>query len=527
MKNKLFILLKMQFMGSFGINKLLHGKRKGQAVGFGMAIAAVLALFALFEGIACLYAWLFAFGLAEADVANAGSLYMGLVFLLTSFILFVFSLANVNGKVFGFRDYEMTVSLPVETWQIAVSKIAFLYLSNIAATVAIMVPFWIFGAVYLGFSSATHGAIVLLLFFAPLFPTFLAVFFGTLLAIATARMKHKAAMQTIFFLVIVVAAVIVPYLLPQGKGSGEELAAMAAVFSFAAVLFEKFWVAAAYSAVSAALFVLPCLFIGKFFTKINTLILSHKATSKYQFKEQKTASKLKAVFVKEIKRLFGCPVYAMNTICAPVMMIVFPVIILLSSETDFGAIRTLFQNQGYFGAFCLTLVSGLSTIPTTFCAISMEGKNFWILRSAPLSVRTVLTAKLLVNTVIETLPGMVITLIYGILLGVGAGYIAFAVICGALLSTACGIFGLLFNLKFPMLEWENETIPVKRGKSGIFTMLVNFAAFVVVGVSGWFLLSVMPIAALAVMMVLAVLYVLIGLFFLNGKGEDLYNKLIG
>ena len=58
-------------------------------------------------------------------------------------------------------------------------------------------------------------------------------------------------------------------------------------------------------------------------------------------------------------------------------------------------------------------------------------------------------------------------------------------------------------------------------------MLVNFAAFVVVGVSGWFLLSVMPIAALAVMMVLAVLYVLIGLFFLNGKGEDLYNKLIG
>ena len=127
MKNKLFILLKMQFMGSFGINKLLHGKRKGQAVGFGMAIAAVLALFALFEGIACLYAWLFAFGLAEADVANAGSLYMGLVFLLTSFILFVFSLANVNGKVFGFRDYEMTVSLPVEMWQIAVSKIAFLY----------------------------------------------------------------------------------------------------------------------------------------------------------------------------------------------------------------------------------------------------------------------------------------------------------------------------------------------------------------------------------------------------------------
>ncbi len=525
MKNKLFILLKMQFTGSFGINKFLHGKRKGQALSFGMAIAAVLALFALFEGIACLYAWLFAVSLAEAEIANAGPLYMGFIFLLTSFILFVFSLANVNGKVFGFRDYEMTVSLPVKTWHIAVSKIAFVYLSNLAAAAAILEPFWIFGSIYLGFSPVTHGAIALLILFAPLLPTFLAVFLGTLLAIATAKMKHKAAFQTVFFLIIVVAVCIIPYVLPGENGS-QQVAAMASVFSFAAALFEKFWVALAYSAASAALFVLPCVFIGQYFTKINTLILSHKTTSKYKFKEQKSAGKLKALFVKEIKRLFGCPVYAMNTVCAPVMMIVFPVIILLSSETDFSTIRALFQNQGYFGAFCLTLVSIFTVIPTTYCAISMEGKNFWILRSAPISSQTVLTAKLLVNTVVETLPGMLISLVYGIILGIGAGYIAFAVLCGAVISTVYGIFGLLLNLKFPMLEWENETIPVKRGKSCIFTMLLNFLIVVIIGVAGWFLLKVNSYLALAVMFVFALLCLFVGLYFLYGEGERLYEKLV-
>lgn len=527
MKNKLGVLLKMQFMGSFGINKLLHSKRKDKALSLGGGIAGVALLFLLIEGLIFFYAWIFAAAFAEIQYEQKGALYMSFIFLLSNILLFFFSVANVNGKIFGFRDYEMTVSLPVKTWHIALSKILFLYLSNLGAVVALTVPFWLFGAAYLGFSAETHLSTLLLMFFTPLLPTTVAVFLGTLLALCTARMKHKNIIQTVLFVAIFLAAFIAPYAF-RGDAASEDVANMASGLAFAAALYGKLWIAALYSLASAALFALPCLFIGKNFTKINTLVLSHRTRSKYKFREQKTAGKLKAVFVKELKRLFNSPVYAMNTLCGPILMLVMPFVVLFGTGGfDLAALRASLAGYGMQAALVLGLLSFFSGItPTTYCSISLEGKNLWILRSAPLSASTVLNAKLLVHALVETLPAFVITVAFGAVLGLNAFYIVGAVIFGTAMSFTFGIVGLLINLCFPMLEWENETIPVKRSKSCIFTMLADLLLAIAFGAVGFLLAGVNAWLGLAVIAVLSVAALLSGLYILYGPGEKLYANLI-
>lgn len=490
MKNKLGVLLKMQFMGSFGINKLLHSKRKDKALSLGGGIAGVALLFLLIEGLIFFYAWIFAAAFAEIQYEQKGALYMSFIFLLSNILLFFFSVANVNGKIFGFRDYEMTVSLPVKTWHIALSKILFLYLSNLGAVVALTVPFWLFGAAYLGFSAETHLSTLLLMFFTPLLPTTVAVFLGTLLALCTARMKHKNIIQTVLFVAIFLGGVHCAVRLSGGRSLGGRRQHGVGLGVCRGALRQAVDRPRSIRWASAALFALPCLFIGKNFTKINTLVLSHRTRSKYKFREQKTAGKLKAVFVKELKRLFNSPVYAMNTLCGPILMLVMPV----RRAFRYGRLRSCGSAREFGGirharpALVLGLLSFFSGItPTTYCSISLEGKNLWILRSAPLSASTVLNAKLLVHALVETLPSFVITVAFGAVLGLNAFYIVGAVVFGTAMSFTFGIVGLLINLCFPMLEWENETIPVKRSKSCIFTMLADLLLAIAFGAVGFLL----------------------------------------
>lgn len=517
-KNKIGILLRMQLLGSFGINKLLHAKKKDKIRSVGVTAVIAALLFVFVEGFICLYASLFS---ALAYETGAADIYMPAIFLLLSVFMFCMTVMTVGSRVFGARDYEMTVSLPVGTKQIAAAKILFVYLENLVIAVLFAVPFWAFGGT-LGFSVQTHICIFLLLIFLPLLPTTLAVFAGTLIAVVTAKLKRKELIQSIFFIAVAAILFAIPLLTMRSGTAAQPVA----VPEWLLVPFEKIWAAAAYCGANLLLFVLPCLFVGKCYTKINTMILSRRAGGSYKKKELKRSGKFRALLVKEIKRLFTCPEYAMNTLFGAVLVIVFPAVILALQGASLGNLQT----AGGYGSVIVPFVTGIalfaSMMPTTYCAVSLEGKNLWILRAAPLDASVVLWSKVAVNVFVETLPSVIAVAIYGGIMGMGFFYIAMSVIAVGAFSCAFAVTGLLINLRFPALEWEKEIVPVKRSRACLFVMLADVAVIAAVIITGFLLAPVNAWISSVYLVLLGAAYLTLTAFLLETTGKKLYDKLI-
>ena len=87
--------------------------------------------------------------------------------------------------------------------------------------------------------------------------------------------------------------------------------------------------------------------------------------------------------------------------------------------------------------------------------------------------------------------------------------------------------GVFFNLKFPKLDWINETQPVKQGASVIFTLLASMAAVSIPVLLYMFLLASFIPAALFVIIYTAYFAALsFALYrFICTKGAKIFREL--
>ena len=115
-------------------------------------------------------------------------------------------------------------------------------------------------------------------------------------------------------------------------------------------------------------------------------------------------------------------------------------------------------------------------------SVSMEGKEFWIIRTLPVSDSDILKAKLLFNVILlapfyvvgEVI--MIIALRPRIIEFVWMIILPIAIICCAL------VLGLFVNLKFPKLKWDSDVEVVKQSASGLIGGFSGFLLAIVVGV---------------------------------------------
>ena len=115
--------------------------------------------------------------------------------------------------------------------------------------------------------------------------------------------------------------------------------------------------------------------------------------------------------------------------------------------------------------FAMAATSCLMT--TTSTSISLEGKEWWIVKSLPIDAKTLFDSKILVNLTI-ILPFYVISeilLMIGLRLGV-MDAIWLIILPLILILFAC-VFGITINLLFPVFQWENDVTIVKQSASAM------------------------------------------------------------
>ena len=246
-----------------------------------------------------------------------------------------------------------------------------------------------------------------------------------------------------------------------------------------------------------------------------------------------------SLYKRELNKYFSIPIYVTNTIFGPLFMIVIALVIAIIGKQYFISLIETVIASGYesgvapenimniineyfnFGAIILISII-LSMSPTTSSAISLEGKELWILKAHPISYKDVFISKLLVNVTIEGLP----VLLVGIVLATRLGfiYLPFIVLIPFLVVILTAITGLYINLLYPKLNWESEQEVVKQGISVLVTMSVNFI-LVLIPMVLYFILSLNEIFKLIIVVISYILLIILCAILLFKHGRKLYEKL--
>jgi ABC-2 type transport system permease protein len=160
----------------------------------------------------------------------------------------------------------------------------------------------------------------------------------------------------------------------------------------------------------------------------------------------------------------------------------FRVLPLDRSPMPAGALRMLvsFANLALAG-FVLSAVA----VRFAFPAISLEGKAFWILQSAPISLRVLLWSKFWLVSVPLLLLGAVLVFLSNLLLQVPPWMMALSLATVGLMTFGIAAIGVGFGALYPNFNYDNAAeIPTSFGGAVSMIVSIVFIALIVM-VEAW------------------------------------------
>jgi ABC-2 type transport system permease protein len=167
----------------------------------------------------------------------------------------------------------------------------------------------------------------------------------------------------------------------------------------------------------------------------------------------------------------------------------FKVLPLDRSPMPAGTIRTVvsFANLGLAG-FVLSAIA----VRFAFPAISLEGKAFWILQCAPVSLRALIWSKFWLIVVPLLFLGAVLVVLSNLLLQVPGWMMALSLITVCLMTFGITAIGVGLGALYPNFNFDNAAeIPTSFGGAVSMIVSIGFIALVVM-IEAW------PIYQLAV-----------------------------
>ena len=469
-------MCKIEIKNILGINVLKHTKNPVER----KRMKGLLILIAFFVLFLMFYMGSMSYGLVTL---GAGEIIPSLFIILSVMITFIFSVFKVGGILFRSSGYQVMASLPVTTTAIVAGRFARLYLENLAETCLIMLPGSLVYAVLqkTGWMFYVNGLISILII--PMIPLSLATFIGVLVTGFASRMKHRAIWETILTLGFALA-IFGGMARLTGGGSELTLESIKRISEQTMETLGKVYPPAVLlgNGMTKGAF-LPVLFVAFLSVAALAIVIGisarffHVICRKIQESASKKTSAVSEIGIDHVgqRKLFDCllirdarrylasSVYMSNTLMSPIIgTIGSAALLFIDIEKAMGNIPMHVNLQQAI----VFLISGIfCTMPPTSTSISMEGKEWWILKSLPLPPKMILDSKLCFNLLL-TAPFYLISQIFlGILLKGNAVEILWSAVIMLLFILCSCVGGLTANLKFPKMEWDSEVVVVKQSAS--------------------------------------------------------------
>ncbi len=497
-------LTRTTFRVGFNLGRFLGtGTDKSKAKKLLILLAILYALAAYVGGFGYLF-----YLLAEALAAMPSApleLLLVYVFLYEVGITVLLVFFRADATLFRLSDFDILGPLPLKPIHIVFAKslvmMAGVYLTALVATAPILFAYYYFAA-------PSVGAVLLAIpvFLAtPLIPSILSALIAFAVKLATDRLPHRKAINTILMFVVFLGLMVAQFAF---SASGENpligqidfIAALDAAFPplgwFAAAFAEGDLVAALLIvAVSVAAFGLFLVLVSRSIVKTNSRQRNEPATNRRKTPvDYRRATAFRAILAKEWRTFLGVQIYVFNVGFGPIILTLAAI-----ASLFFGDSLLVYLAASFGGAtipihFILLGFIGfvMSMIYTSAISLSIEGKKFWILRSAPIAPSTVIDAKMAFNVLLGSIPACFAVPLFAIAFALpildAIAILLFAVAFSCLVSAT----GSIINLKFPRFDFQSEVEIVKQSLGALIGVFGGFGLVALEGFGLYLLGIVMP-----------------------------------
>ena len=528
---KFFALLKVSVKSMLLSSTNSRGNsRKKAATGAGaMVLIAFLGLY-----MSGFYSFMLMDVLAPIHMESLVFIFMGMGALVGGLMFTAFA---VKGVVFGGRDNDLLLSMPVSTTALMASRVMAIYLENLLFSLFVLAPA---GAVCafmtqsgVGHSVLFWARLLLAVFALPLLDTALSVLLGALVAFLSAKVSRGALGQNIVMALYLAAVFwfsfnlngMIEELAANAMGVKESLSWAAPMLWMADGIMGDWGKLLLFAACCVLPFALVVFGLGKVYRQAVTAFAARSARNDYKLSAQAASGQKKALLAKEARRFFGTPMYFWNAGLGLIMMLAAGVaaLVMQNDLREFigllGGALPVMPMAALVMGFCLSMTAIAAP------SISLEGKYLWILREAPVGEGALLWIK----TGFQLLLSVPCTVIAGVCL---AAALELSPLDGAalllltlLFDLAHAAFGMLVGLAFPKLDAVNETVVVKQSLAVMLGIFVPMAAVGGCALLYWLGGMLAPWAALALPLVLLAALTAVCVLILVKKGPAMLKAL--
>ena len=484
---QLVALVKLQLVNLYGVNvyrNLKDPKEKKKKFWLGIAYIVVAIMMMSYIG-----------GMSFGYVhIGLGDILPAYLIMLASLIILRFSIFKSGDIIFQKNSYDILSSLPLKNSSIIISRFLRLYVENLVLAFGAMVPAMVVFGVLIQPAWTFYVIGLIVTFFIPLLPITISVFVGAFILAVSSRSKHKNLVSILLSVVLIVAIMLGSMSLST---IGEEIDIQAlqnllnmvlglinsiyppAVWLGQAMLTGDFLTCLACVCGGLVAFTIVIWMVSSNYTWICEGLYSTSAKHDYKMENLEKNHMLGALYKREFKRYFASSVYVTNTIVSPIMGMLFAVaMVFVTPEQLASAAPEFYAETGLMlemrNMFPMVLAMTFSMMPITAVSISMEGKQWWIVKTLPICAKELLDSKLLMNL---TVTGP-FCLLASILVTVGQKASLMEALWIFLVPFVAMLFSLVFgqtvNLKMAVFDWENEVSIVKQSASAFVGGIIPF-----------------------------------------------------
>lgn len=482
MKNKVWLLAKIQLMrvwnSEFFKDRGLRKKRKRfLLLSLGMVGIGALIMF---------YSALISLGFVQMGMGGAiPVVMMGIC----SLLLIAISFMKSGGTLFGGKNFDMVLSLPVTVRQVVLSRMLFLYGAGFLVFFAGFLPAAIVYTVNMGAGVGEVFNLLLAVVLGPCVPVVLSLVLSVLVMLLVERLPQRE-----IFVIVLNVVIFVGILFWTGKISvtmdekalmnmGKALAnGVTSLYPPAGVAFSflekgSIWGTLLFAVLSIALFWGFVILVSRFYVKINEMFSSSKSKNAGKVTYGKGSTIRKALLKKEWRRLLSCPIYAMNTVVGYVLMILLGIMVLTMKEETLTGMLDIPEIENQLTKafpFIIAMCTGIA--PMTAPSLSLEGKSRWIMCSLPVKSIEIFRAKITLNLLFAVPSALLCSLCVLIKFpGTAADNILLFVL-PLVFGVFTAVFGMAVNVKFPSYDWTQEIQAVKNSASVLICVFTGMFA---------------------------------------------------
>lgn len=458
----------------------------------------------------------------------------------TCVLILIFSTSS-KGYLFGFKDFDLLMSLPIRKELLMVVKFAGFLLLQYFYMFFLMIPMIIIYGINANMDFIYYLYSFIGLPFMPLFMVLISIVVGIIIKMISGKSKYENLISGMLSLGLFIGIYIGSFYM---SSTGVEQSVqnydkiITIIKAFMPTIY--FYVNGAINGntlhfvlnivINIILLLIAIKIFSSLFIKLNNTSQEGYKVKNFKVSKIELSNKKISLYKKELFKFLSNFQYVINMSFGIILILLFSVYLVIERNNLYIYINEILKTTyiaDYLPLYVIVIIGAVAhTTCTTCVSISLEGKHLWIMKSLPLDVKEVFESKALVNISLILIPTVLSFILLSFVFNFDKLWILLSIVYFILLSTFVSLTGLVINLLFPKLEFDREIIVIKQSMSSFLGIYVNILIGMGIAYMAFNLTKLGSAYVLIIIISLFYLVACIGLYFwLITAGVKKFNNL--